>query len=95
MFSNLYDKSQKKDDDDTLNVNAWMYFTRFIFVGVVVFLNLLSGISMETSKFVQNALCGGTYYDEDKKSYKGKSLKFVYAAIEFASYSLPLFYQRS
>lgn len=90
MFSNLYDKSQKKDDDYILHANAWMYFARFIFVGVVVFINLLGGVSMETSKFIQNTFCGGTYYSNQSKSYKGNMLKYIYAAIEILMYLLPL-----
>ena len=65
MFANLHAKSQKKEDDDILNLNQWMYFIRAIFVSVVVVINLVAGISMGTSKAIQVALCGGAYHDEE------------------------------
>jgi len=90
MFANLYDKSQKEDDDQLLMVNQWVYFARAVFVSVVVLINIVAGISMETSKAIQQALCGGTYHDNDKKSYKGEGLKFLYAILELVMYSAPL-----
>lgn len=92
MFANLYDKSQKKEDDDILNLNQWMYFIRAFFVSVVVVINLVAGISMGTSRAIQLAFCGGAYHDEEteKKSYKGGMLKYVYAILELVVYALPI-----
>ena len=91
MSSLLYEHTQKNDDDSSLNMNKWFYFSRATFVSLIVVINLVGGISMNSGKWIQQVLCGGTFYAEnDTKSYKGAALKYVYAVLETAFQLLPL-----
>lgn len=91
MSSLLYEHTVKGDDDSSINMNKWFYFTRAIFVTIIVVLNLVGGVSMSSAKWIQQVFCAGPYYAEnDTKSYKGAALKYVYAMLEVGVHLLPL-----